>query len=66
MDPNVTVTELQSLRKELATAMRAKGTPTAEVWRIRDAINERQDALRDWHDAGGFAPRIGWRAALAL
>lgn len=62
MDPDATVADLVSLRADLA---KAKG----DAWltgQIRADIRDRRAALREWRRKGGFAPRIGWRAALAL
>lgn len=64
MDPNAIVSQMLDLRHDLATARHAGDH--ADVRVLQELIDEHHEALLAWRNRGGFAPRIGWRAALAL
>lgn len=61
MDPNETVDDMINIISTL-DGMR-KGTARTDL--LRELGHLRKD-LRGWKARGGFEPRIGWTAALAL
>jgi hypothetical protein len=63
MDPNAALAELTDLRAQLSEA-RANGRDNKTLRAIREDIDERRTALREWRARGGFAPRDGWPRGL--